>query len=82
MLQFIGLQRVGHHLATEQQQSYKVGGDVLISSSLQPFTDGQSQIVFLCPEQRHFSLTVRQRGRVLGRPLCMIIITKAMKSKG
>ena len=31
---------------------------------------------------RHFSLTVRQRGRILwGRPFCMIIIAKAMKSK-
>ena len=33
-------------------------------------------------EQRHFSLIVRQRGRILwGRPFCMIITRKAMKSK-
>ena len=32
--------------------------------------------------QRHFSSLVRQKGRILwGRPLCMIIITKAMESK-
>jgi len=46
---------------------------VLISSFL-PSTGGQSS------EQRHFSLTVSQRGRVpWGRPLCVIIITKATK---
>ena len=33
-------------------------------------------------EQRHCSLTVRQKGRILwGRPFCVIIITKATKSK-
>ena len=46
------------------------------------FTVGQGRIISLSAEQRHFSLTVRQRGRVhWGRPLCMIIITTAMKSK-
>ena len=45
-------------------------GNMLISSSLQS-TDCQF------PEQRKFSLTVGQRGRILwGRPLCVIIITK------
>ena len=48
-------------------------GDMLISSFL-PSAGGQGS------EQRHFSLTVRQRGRILwGRPLCIIIITKATK---
>ena len=46
-------------------------GCVLLSSFLPP-TGGQGS------EQRHFSLTVRQRGRVLwGRSLCVIIVTKA-----
>ena len=32
-------------------------------------------------EQRNFSLTVKQRGRILrGRPLCMIIITKTSQT--
>ena len=49
-------------------------GDVLVSSFLQPFTGGQGQTVSLWAEQ--------QRGRVpWGRPLCMIRITKATKSK-
>ena len=59
---------------------------MLISSFL-PFTGGQG------PEQKHFGLILRQRGRVpLGRLLCMliatdsilsvIIVTKATKSKG
>ena len=48
---------------------------MLISPCL-PCTGGQGS------EQRQFSLTVRQRGRVLwGRPFCMIIITEATKSK-
>lgn len=48
-------------------------GDVLISSFLQPFTT----------EQRHFSFTFRQTGRVpRGEPLCVVIITKARESKG
>ena len=50
-------------------------GCVLLSSFLPP-TGGQGS------EQRHFSLTVRQRGRVLwGRPLCVIIVTKGTESK-
>ena len=48
--------------------------DVLFSSFL-PSTGGQGS------EQRHFSLTLRQRGRILwGKSFCMIIITKAMKA--
>ena len=59
-----------------------LGRDVLISSCLKPLTGGQGQINSLRAEQRHFSLTVRQRGRVLwGRPLCMILITEAPTSK-
>ena len=47
--------------------------DVLISFFL-PTIGGQDS------EQRHFSLIVRQRGRILwSRPLCMIIITKMAK---
>ena len=43
---------------------------------------GQSQMISLWANQRHFSLTVRQRGRVLwGKPLCMTVIIKAMRSK-
>ena len=50
------------------------GGGVLISSFL-PSIGGQGS------EQRHFSLTAWQRGGVLlSKPLCMIIITKTMKS--
>ena len=69
------------------------GGDVLISSFLKPFTGGQGQGVSLWAEHRLFSLIFRQRGRVpRGRPLCVpividnillvIIVTKAMASKG
>ena len=57
------------------------GRDVFISF-LQPFTSRQHQIISLWAEQRHLSLTVRHRGRVLwGRPLYMIIITKATQIK-
>ena len=50
-------------------------GDVFISSFLPP-TGGQ------CSEQRHSSLAVRQRGKILwGKPLCVIIITKATGSR-
>ena len=45
------------------------------------FTVGQGQSISLWAEQRLFSLTVRQRGRVLfGRTLCMTVIIEAMKS--
>ena len=44
-------------------------------SSFLPSIGGQGS------DQRHFSLMVWQRGRVLvSKPLCMIIITKTMKS--
>ena len=50
-------------------------GYVLISSFL-PSIGRQGT------EQRQVSLTVRHRGRILwGRPLCVIVITKAMESK-
>jgi len=49
-------------------------GDVFVSSFL-PSTGGQ------CSEQRR-SLTVRQRGKILwGRPLCVVITTKATESR-
>ena len=42
----------------------------------------QGQIISLWAEKRHFSSTVRQRGRILwGRTFCMIIITKAKENK-
>ena len=52
-------------------------GDVdVLSSSFLPSTGGQGS------EQRHFSSTVRQMGRILwGRPLCMIIIIKVEKNQ-
>ena len=48
------------------------------------FSHSQVGRVRLSPcELNKATLTFRQRGRVpWGRPLCMIIITKAMKSKG
>ena len=50
-------------------------GEVLIFFYL-PFTGGQGY------EQRHFSLTVRQRGRILwNSPLCTLIITKTAKTR-
>ena len=59
---------------------------MFISSFLQPFTGGQGEGVSLWAEQRHFSLTFRERGRVpRGRPLCMPIAIErspAMESKG
>ena len=56
-------------------QTSPQAGDVFISSFL-PSIGRQGS------EQRHFSLMVRQRVRILrGKPFCMIIITKAMKSK-
>ena len=46
---------------------------MLISSPLQSFTGGQGQIVSLRADQRHFSLTVRQGGRVpCDLLLCML----------
>ena len=58
------------------------GRDMLIPCFLQPLTGGQSQVIFLCAEQRHLNLTVQQKGGVLlGRPLCMIIITKTKQNK-
>ena len=55
---------------------------MLILCFLQPLTGGQSQVIFLCAEQRHFNLTVQQKGGVLlGRPLCMLIITKTKQNK-
>ena len=48
----------------------------MLISSLLPSTGGQGS------EQRHFGLTAGPRDRILwGKPFCMIIITKAMKSK-
>jgi len=50
--------------------------DYVLISPFHPSTSTQGS------EQRHYSLIVRQRGRILGgRPFCMIIITKARKSK-
>ena len=69
-----------------------LNGDVFIPFFLWPLTDGQGQGVSLGDEQRHFSLTFRQRGKVPRyRPLrtllaadsilLVIIITKATKGK-
>ena len=57
------------------------GGAVLISCFLQPSTGGTGSACF--PEQRHFGLTFRQRGRVpRGRPLCIDSILLVNKSSG
>ena len=54
-----------------------VGGELLISSLLQPPTGGQG------PEQRRFGLTFRQRGSVpQGRPLHMDSILLINKTNG
>ena len=50
------------------------GEDVSISFFQQSFTGGQGQGISLWTEQRHFSLTFRQRDRIpWGRPLCLLV---------
>ena len=63
------------NLASISKGGKPQAGDVLISSFLtSPNRQGS--------EQRLFRSKVRQRGRILwGGPLCMILVTKATKSK-
>ena len=61
------------NLANISYKGKPQAGDMLVSSFL-PSTGGQGS------EQRQFSVTVKQRGRILwGKPFCMIIIKKQQK---